>query len=158
MAGYTLEVKLSGWQYRSAATQIGSGRVRSGRGIAAMWYEGRSGYAAVVAQTSVDTKTGKISVDHLWTTQDCGPVVNPFGMKMQAEGCAVQGTSRALNTLPGAFDFQAINRPLEPVVGAGETSLTAVPAAIANSIFDATGARLRQIPFTPARVRAALAV
>ncbi|MND07322.1 Nicotinate dehydrogenase subunit B [compost metagenome] len=47
--------------------------------------------------------------------------------------------------------------PNERAMGAGETTVTVVPAAIANAVFDATGARLRQVPFTPARVKAALA-
>jgi len=58
---------------------------------------------------------------------------------------------------PPAFDFQIINRIDQRVLGAGEVLITNVPAAIANAIFDATGKRLRQVPFTPARVRAALA-
>jgi CO/xanthine dehydrogenase Mo-binding subunit len=50
-----------------------------------------------------------------------------------------------------------INRPDGKAMGAGETAVTVVPAAIANAIFDATGARIRQVPFTPERVKAALA-
>jgi CO/xanthine dehydrogenase Mo-binding subunit len=53
-------------------------------------------------------------------------------------------------------DIVLINRPDLPAVGAGEPSTTTTAAAVANAIFDATGARLRQIPFTPARVKAAL--
>jgi CO/xanthine dehydrogenase Mo-binding subunit len=49
-----------------------------------------------------------------------------------------------------------INRPDQPATGAGETAITVVGAAIGNAVFDATGARLRQIPFTPERVKAAL--
>jgi CO/xanthine dehydrogenase Mo-binding subunit len=54
------------------------------------------------------------------------------------------------------FDFQLIDRKDQPAVGAGEVLITNAPSAIANAIFDATGKRLRQLPFTPARVRAAL--
>jgi nicotinate dehydrogenase subunit B len=54
------------------------------------------------------------------------------------------------------FDFQIIDRKDEAAVGAGEVLITNMPAAIGNAIFDATGKRLRQVPFTPARVRAAL--
>jgi CO/xanthine dehydrogenase Mo-binding subunit len=49
-----------------------------------------------------------------------------------------------------------INRPAERAMGAGETSITVVAAAVSNAVFDATGARLREVPFTPARVKAAL--
>jgi CO/xanthine dehydrogenase Mo-binding subunit len=54
------------------------------------------------------------------------------------------------------FKVKLINRPDENATGAGETSITIVAAAIANAIFDATGARIRQVPFTPERVKAAL--
>ena len=69
---------------------------------------------------------------------------------------------RTYHTLPLGFDVPKIevvllNRPDEPATGAGETSITVVAAAIGNAIFDATGARIRQIPFTPERVKAALA-
>jgi nicotinate dehydrogenase subunit B len=60
------------------------------------------------------------------------------------------------NAMP-KFDFQIINRLDQPVLGAGEVLITNVPAAIANAIFDATGKRMRQVPLTPARVKAALA-
>ena len=97
------------------------------------------------------------------------------------EGGALQGLSRALgeevtwddrkvtsvdwrtyHSLPLGFDVPAIdtvliNRPDEEAMGAGETSITIVAAAVANAVFDATGARLRQVPFTPERVKAALA-
>jgi CO/xanthine dehydrogenase Mo-binding subunit len=132
-----------------------------------------------VAQVQIDTKTGKVTVPHVWAAQDCGLTVNPDGMRSQAEGCVLQGVSRALKeevrwTPQGItsvdwasypvprfpempqFEFRIINRPDKPVVGAGEVVITAMVAAIGNAIFDATGARLRQVPFTPARVRAAL--
>ena len=68
---------------------------------------------------------------------------------------------RTYHTLPLGFDVPKmetvlINRPDEPATGAGETSITVVAAAIGNAIFDATGARIRQVPFTPERVKAAL--
>ena len=97
------------------------------------------------------------------------------------EGGALQGMSRALmeevtwddqkvtsidwrsyHTLPLGFDVPKIetvllNRPDEPATGAGETAITLVAAAIGNAIFDATSARIRQVPFTPERIKAALA-
>jgi len=65
------------------------------------------------------------------------------------------------HTLPLGFDAPKIevvllNRPDEPATGAGETSITLTAAAVGNAIFDATGARIREIPFTPERVKAAL--
>jgi len=176
----SLAAKMANWQERPAATKIGKGRFRTGRGIAAMLYEGNNGYNAAVFQVTVDTRTGKVVVDAVWSAQDCGPVLNPDGMRAQAEGCVMQAISRSLieevkwgpngikskdwqtypvirfTAMPKTFKFQAIDRKDQPVWGAGEVLITNGPAAIANAIFDATGKRMRQLPFTPARVRAAL--
>lgn len=172
--------KLASWEHRPSASKIGSGRYLSGRGISSVIYEGNNGYSGLVVAVTVDTKTGKIAVDHAWAAQDSGPAVNPDGMRAQAEGGLMQGISRALleelkwgpkgiisrdwvsypvvrfKAMP-KFDFQIINRLDQPVLGAGEVLITNVPAAIANAVFDATGKRMRQVPLTPARVKAALA-
>jgi len=171
--------KMAGWAPRAAASRVGTGRMLQGRGISSVNYEGDNGYSGLVVSVTVDTKTGRITVDHAWAAQDSGPAVNPDGIRSQAEGCLMQGMSRALieelswdpdgitsrdwETYPvvrfkamPAFDFQLINRPDQPVLGAGEVLITNVPAAIANAVFDATGTRMRQLPLTPARVRAAL--
>ncbi len=58
--------------------------------------------------------------------------------------------------MPETIEIDLIDRPTEPALGAGEPAVCPVPAAIANAIFDATGARLRSMPFTPERVKAAL--
>jgi CO/xanthine dehydrogenase Mo-binding subunit len=68
---------------------------------------------------------------------------------------------RSYRSLPPGFDIPKIetvliNRPDQPATGAGETAITVIGAAIGNAVFDASGARLRQIPFTPERVNAAL--
>jgi CO/xanthine dehydrogenase Mo-binding subunit len=176
-----LAAQMANWQAGPAASQLSKGRFKTGRGFAAMLYEGNNGYNAAVFQVTVDTTTGKVAVDSVWSAQDCGPILNPDGMRAQAEGCLMQAISRALieevkwgangitskdwvtypvvrfNAMPKSFQFQAIDRPDQPVWGAGEVLITNGPAAIANAIFDATGKRLRQLPFTPARVRAALA-
>jgi CO/xanthine dehydrogenase Mo-binding subunit len=155
--------------------------VVSGRGIACVAYEGDNGYAAMVAEVEVDQDTGKVSVKRIFMSNDSGPISNPDGLRNQIEGGALQGTSRALgeevtwddqkvtsidwrtyHSLPLGFDIpkieiELINRPDEEATGAGETSITVVAAAIGNAIFDATGARIRQIPLTPERVKAALA-
>lgn len=55
-----------------------------------------SAAACVVTHLTVDTRTGKVGVAHVWAAQDCGLTVNPDGMRAQAEGCVVQGISRAL--------------------------------------------------------------
>ena len=177
----TTAAKLAKWEPKVAASKVQSGRYKTGRGIAAMLYEGDNGYNAAIFQVTVDTQTGKVKVDGCWTAQDCGPVINPDGMRAQAEGCLMQTTSRSLieelkwkndgittldwetypvirfNQMPETFEFTAINRPEEEVMGAGEVLITNGPAAIGNAIFDATGVRMRELPFTPTRVKAALA-
>ena len=151
-----------------------------GRGMACVAYEGDNGYSAMVAEVEVDQDTGKVSVRRMVVSVDCGPISNPDGLRNQTEGGTLQGMSRALleevtwddqkvtsfdwssyHTLPLGFpvpeiDVVMINRPDEEATGAGELSITIVAAAIANAIFDATGARIREVPFTPARVKAAL--
>jgi CO/xanthine dehydrogenase Mo-binding subunit len=172
--------RMAHWVYGPRAAKVGTGRYLTGTGMAAVHYEGTLGYNAAVVKLTVDTQTGKITVNHVWSAQDCGPAINPDGQKQQAEGCAMQGISRSLieelkwdsngilsrdwATYPvvrfkdmPAFDFQVINRPDQPAVGAGEVLITNMPAAISNAIFDATGKRMRQVPFTRDRVKAALA-
>jgi len=129
----------------------------------------------------VDRATGRILVKRFVSSQDCGPISTPDGMKNQIEGGALQGMSRALgeevtwdekkvtsvdwrtyHSLTMGADMPAIesvliNRPGGEAMGAGETTITLAAAAIGNAIFDATGARVRQVPFTPERVKAALA-
>jgi len=163
---------------RPHANQAGVAR---GRGISCVAYEGENGFAAMVAEVEVELATGKISVKRLVISNDSGPISNPDGLRNQMEGGALQGMSRALleevtwddhnvtsvdwrtyRTLPLGFDAPKIetvllNRPDQPATGAGETSITLAASAIGNAIFDATGARIREVPFTPQRVKAALA-
>jgi CO/xanthine dehydrogenase Mo-binding subunit len=155
--------------------------IAAGRGMACVLYEGDNGYSALVAEVEVNQDTGKVTVKRMVVCNDVGPVSNPDGLRNQIEGGALQGMSRALleevtwddqkvtsfdwrtyRTLPVGFDVPKIetvllDRPDEEATGAGETSITVAAAAIGNAIFDATGARLRQIPFTAERVKAALA-
>jgi len=152
----------------------------SGRGMSCVLYEGDNGYCAVVAEVDVNQSTGAIVVKRLTIANDCGPISNPDGLANQLEGGALQGLSRALleevtwdNQKVTSIDWRTysplylgaevpviktvlVNMPDARAMGAGETAVTVVPAAIANAVFDATGARLRQVPFTPARVKAAL--
>jgi nicotinate dehydrogenase subunit B len=152
----------------------------SGRGIACVCYEGDNGYVAVVAEVDVTQSTGQVHVTRLVIAQDCGPISNPDGIRSQMEGGALQGMSRALGeavtwddekitsldwrtyrSLPLGFaipriETVLINQPDEEACGSGETAITVVAAAIGNAIFDATGARIREVPFTPERVKAAI--
>jgi len=153
----------------------------SGRGVSCVFYEGDNGYVAMVADVEVEQSTGRVTARRLVVAQDCGPISNPDGMRNQVEGGALQGLSRALGeevtwdasqvtsidwrtyrSLPlgaevPAIETVLINRTEGKAMGAGETAITIVAAAIGNAIFDATGVRIRQAPFTPERVKAALA-
>jgi CO/xanthine dehydrogenase Mo-binding subunit len=154
--------------------------VASGRGMACVLYEGDNGYCAMVADLDVHLDTGVVDVKRLVMALDCGPISNPDGVRNQAEGGALHGVSRALfeevtwdhekvtsidwrtyRTMPVGARIPAIETVLINTVdaeanGAGETSITITAAAIGNAIYDATGVRLRQVPFTPERVKAAL--
>ncbi len=171
--------KAAGWQARPSPRPGGARTgVAAGRGVSCVLYEGDNGYCSVVAEVEVNQDTGRVSVKRLVIANDCGPISNPDGLKNQLEGGALQGMSRALSEevtwddqKVTSIDWRTyrplylgadvptietvlINRPDGKAMGAGETAVTVVPAAIANAIFDATGARIRQVPFTPERVKA----
>jgi CO/xanthine dehydrogenase Mo-binding subunit len=175
--------KTADWDARPSpkARSSAAGNVASGRGISCVAYEGDNGFAAMVAEVDVDLATGKLTVKRLVVSVDAGPISNPDGLRNQSEGGALQGMSRALgeevtwddhnvtsidwrtyHSLPLGFavpkiEVVLLNRTDVPATGAGETAITVVAAAIGNAIFDATGARIRQVPFTPERIKAALA-
>ncbi len=151
-----------------------------GRGIAFAQYENEEAYVAAVAHVQVDTKSGQVRVKRIVVAHDCGLIINPDGLRNQIEGNVIQSTSRALkeqvtwedshitsvdwDTYPilkfsevPEVEVGLINRPDERAVGAGEPASITTAPAIANAIFAATGARVRQAPFTPKQVRAALA-
>jgi CO/xanthine dehydrogenase Mo-binding subunit len=173
--------KLANWETRPSP-KPGNKKtgVVTGRGVACVAYEGDNGFTGIVVEADVNQDTGKVSVRRIWVAIDAGPITNPDGLRNQAEGGALQGMSRALgeevtwddekvtsidwrtfHSLPLGFDIPKmecvlINRPEEEATGAGETAITVMSAAIANAIFDATGARIREIPLNPERVKAAL--
>jgi CO/xanthine dehydrogenase Mo-binding subunit len=154
--------------------------VASGRGIACVLYEGDNGYCALAAQVEVDPDTGAVAVKRLVAGVDCGPISNPDGLRNQVEGGTLQGVSRALleevtwdekqvtsvdwgtyRSLSLGFDLPEVETVLidrrdVEAMGAGETTITLAAAAIGNAVFDATGARVREVPFTRERVKAAL--
>jgi len=136
-------------------------------------------YGAAVADIEVNLETGEIRVTHLHGALDAGLVVNPALVENQIEGMLVQATSRALieevrftQTGVTSLDWRtypvlrfADHPEVTPVVvqqlnerstGAGEEVMGAAVGAIANAFFDATGARMREYPMTPERVRAVL--
>ncbi len=171
------------WQKRPAVRRSppSATDVLRGRGMACVAYEGDNGYVAMVVEVEVDPSAGDIRATRIVVAQDCGPITNPDGMKNQLEGGALQGLSRALGeevrwddrkvtsvdwrtytSLPLGFHVPTIesvliNRTGVAATGAGETAITVVAAAVGNAIFDATGVRIRQAPFTRERIKAALA-
>ena len=152
----------------------------TGRGISCVAYEGENGYSAMIAEIEIEKATGKLTVKRMVVAIDAGPISNPDGLRNQSEGGALQGLSRALgeevtwddhnvtsidwnsyHSLPLGFavpkvEVVLLNRPDEAATGAGETAITVVAGAIGNAIFDATGARIRQVPFTAERIKAAI--
>lgn len=169
--------KLANWQARPAPAPVASGNIAMGRGVAV---SARSNsVVAVTAEVEVDKSSGDVTVKKVCVAHDCGLIINPDGLKNQVEGNVIQGTSRALleevkydssgiKNLDWAsypilryekipqIEITLIDRPEMPALGGGEPSIGPVPAAIANAIFDATGARLREAPFTPERVLKAM--
>jgi CO/xanthine dehydrogenase Mo-binding subunit len=173
--------KSAGWQARPSPRRDAGGPSLKGRGFSCVLYEGDNGYCAMVAEVAVNRDTGGIAVERIVAAQDCGPISSPDGMRNQIEGGALQGISRALGEevtwdakkvtsvdwrtyhsqtlgmeLP-VIESVLINRTDVGATGAGETTITLVAAAIGNAVFDATGVRLREVPFTADRVKAALA-
>src|SRR6266508_4409546 len=169
----------AGWQPRQAPRAARSGDILSGRGIA---YAQRNGtIVAVVAEIEVERKSGRIWGKKFTVAHDCGLIINPQGLRDTIEGNVAQGLSRTLfeevrfdrekvtsvdwlsypileiRDAPEAIEVVLINRPEVAPTGAGEPSIRVIPAAVANAFFDATGVRLRRVPLTPERVKAALA-
>jgi nicotinate dehydrogenase subunit B len=168
---------LAQWQTRPSPKQRDrSTTVVTGRGIAMAF---NNTYVAAVADVAVDVTSGSIRVQRLCLAHDCGLVINPDGVRNQIEGNLVQATSRSLleevkwdGSRVTSVDWRSypilrfpdvpelsislISRPDVPSTGAGEPATMPVAAAIANAVFDAVGARLRQGPFTPERLIAAM--
>ena len=165
------------WKPAVAASNLKSGNVVTGRGVALGGFAGS--FPGVIADITVNKKSGVITVDHLYAAQDAGTTVNPASVENQMVGCLVHGTSRALleevvftKTRQTSLDWVSyptlrfkdsptvttvvVQRLDLPSSGSGEPTTAAVPAAIANAFFDATGVRLYRMPMTPAYVRAAL--
>ncbi len=172
-------VKLAAWTPRAAGAAKATGEVAQGRGVAYTKYELVRTYVGVVADVDVNTKTGAVQVKRFFVAHDCGQIINPDGLRNQIEGNVVQTVSRTLieqvtfdRSHVTSLDWRTypilrfpevpqvvidlIDRPKEKPWGAGEPTAAVVPAAIANAIYDAVGARLRSVPFTPDKVLAAL--
>ena len=152
---------------------------RRGRGFAYSRYKTIGMYAAVVVDVNIDRNSGIVRIPRVVIAADIGSVVNPDGARNQLEGGIVQAVSVTLKeqvtfdrhqitsrdwagypilTFPEvpSIDVVLMNRS-DPSLGAGEGSLAPTSAALANAFAHATGRRLRLLPMTPERVKAALA-
>jgi len=164
----------AGWQERSRPAADGHGW-----GMAFARYKNRQCYAAVVVQVDVNRETGVIHLRRAVIAADAGLVVNPDGLSNQLEGGLVQAASWTLYEKVNfdahgitSLDWESypilrmtdapviqtvlLNRPDQPSLGAGEATQNPTPAAIANAVYDAVGVRLRDIPFTPDKVKGLL--
>ena len=166
-----------------ARRRSGSTRRRrslDGRGLAYVHYKHDETIAAMAMEVEVERATGRIRVTRVVCAQDCGLMINPDSVRSQVEGNILQTLSRTLHeetvfdrqrvtsvdwaSYPiltfaeaPALDIALIQRLDEPPLGAGEAASAPVPAALGNAVFDATGVRLRDVPFRPERLKAALA-
>jgi CO/xanthine dehydrogenase Mo-binding subunit len=160
------------WETRpSPAPGASLNGVKTGRGVAVVnYFTGTR--VAEIAEVQVDTAKGDIKVTRFWVAHDCGLIINPKAVQGQIESNIIQGTSRALKeqvvfdssnvtsvdwrgypilTYPEVPEVNVLllNHPDQPATGVGEPATTPVAAAISNAVFDATGVRLRELPFRP---------
>ena len=166
------------WQRNTPATtqaKAGGGMLK-GRGIGFSKYKNLAAYCAVIADVVVDSTSGTVRVERVWSAVDAGLVINPDGLRNQIEGGIIQSTSWTLHEgmkndathklthnwtdypilrfpeVP-VVKVELINRPEERSLGVGEGAQGPTVAAIANAFANATGKRLRDLPFNPERVK-----
>ena len=174
----------SGWDARVSPKPVGTGEILTGRGVS-YTYRNQT-VVAQVAEVEVNRRTGRVWVKRLVCAHDCGLVINPSGVRATVECGMLHSLSRALyeevtfdtekvtsvdwasyptlrhTDAPERIDIVLVNgdpnpnRPDLPMYGAGETICKPLMAAVGNAIYDATGVRLRRMPFKAERVLAAL--
>ncbi|MDB5599001.1 MAG: putative oxidoreductase subunit protein [Xanthobacteraceae bacterium] len=153
-----------------------------GRGFAFARYKNLAGYAAIALDVEVERETGVVQIGRVVAAVDSGQVVNPDGIRNQIEGAIVQSASWTLYesvgysereitsrdwgsypilrfpAMPSKIDVHIIDRPGQPFLGTGEAGQGPASAAIANAVASATGVRMRSLPLSPARVKAAIGI
>ena len=171
--------KLASWERRPSPHKNISGNIVKGRGSSYVKYELVRTYIGAVAEVEVNRSTGDLRVTKFYIVHDCGQIINPNGVRAQIEGNIIQTVSRTLMeeitfdrgmitsldwasypilTFPELPDIviELIDRPTEKPWGAGEPTGAVVSSSISNAVFDATGVRLRSVPFKREKVKAAL--
>src|SRR5215469_890489 len=173
-----------GWDTRPSPKPAAKGNILTGRGVA-YTFRGQT-IVALIAEVEVNRQTGHVWAKRLVCAHDCGLVVNPQSLRHTVECAMLHGLSRAIHEevrfdtekitnvdwrsyptlrhsdVPESIDVVLVNgdpnpnRPDLPPYGAGEASLKPMMAAVANAIYDATGVRIRRVPFRDDRVLAAL--
>jgi CO/xanthine dehydrogenase Mo-binding subunit len=167
------------WQPQAYQRASTNGAVARGRGISFIHYKHTEAYVGMGMDVAVERASGRIMVERVACAHDCGQIINPDGVRAQIEGSILQTISRVLmeevmfdrsrvlsvdwasypilrfSGVP-KIDIELIDRPTEKPLGAGEAACAAVGAALGNAVHNATGARLRTVPFTPERVKLAL--
>ncbi|GAC1338779.1 MAG: xanthine dehydrogenase family protein molybdopterin-binding subunit [Acetobacteraceae bacterium] len=145
-----------------------------GRGIAFARYKNLAAYCAVALELAVERETGRVRIGRVVAAVDSGQPINPDGIRNQIEGAIVQSASWTLYeqvrfepdrvasadwssypilrfpAAPASVEVHVVSQPGKPFLGTGEAGQGPTAAAIANALFDATGQRLRDLPFTPA--------
>jgi nicotinate dehydrogenase subunit B len=163
-----------GWAHRRRG--IG----RRGRGMAFARYKNIGAYCALAMEIEVERETGAITVRRVSAAVDAGQPASRDGIRNQVEGGIIQSLSWAtieavtyddskrttfdwgtypilrFKRVPGSIDVHVMNRPGLPFLGAGEVAQGPISAAIANALADATGARLRDMPLSPEKVKSAI--
>ena len=165
------------WQARPSPRPASGQKTATGRGMAFVHYKHNETFVAVGMEVEVDRGTGAIRVQRVACAHDCGLMINPDTVRAQVEGNILQTLSRTLHEettfdrsrvtsvdwasypllrFPEVprLDIDLVQRLDQPPLGAGEAASSPVAAALANAVFDATGVRLRTVPFTRERVRA----
>jgi CO/xanthine dehydrogenase Mo-binding subunit len=170
--------KAANWQPRVAASNLSDADIVRGRGVA--WTNAYTDSpSAAIAEITVNKKSGKITVGHVYQAASVGLAVYPGGVSNQSDGGIIQVLSRMLveqyrytqqrvtstdfvtypilrfKEAPSVTSMILQRTDIQPQ-GAGQEISVVAHAAVANAFFDATGVRLRTAPLTPARVRAAL--
>lgn len=176
---FAAAMKQYGWDTRPSPRNERQGNIATGRGFAYRQLGGT--YIALIAEVRVHRDTGVIEIPRVVVAHDCGLIVNPETIKHVIDRQIIWQTSRTMYEevqfddkmvravdwltypvlkmpgVPRSVEIVTIDRPDQPTAGAAEMACGPLPAALSNAVFDATGVRLRRVPFTPERVKAAIA-